>query len=93
MQKQHTGLTEAQHRELAETLRRISAEVSMVTQTLEQAYGRNSKVFRSGFTIDVALGDLKEELAGHLAREWSKADGSTGVETIVKARGFYERAV
>ncbi|TVQ18614.1 MAG: hypothetical protein EA367_14095 [Leptolyngbya sp. DLM2.Bin15] len=85
------GLTEAQHRAIAEVLRKISLDLSEVMNQIDQAYGRDSTAFRAGFSVDIAVGDLKDELSRRLAREWSRSEGATGVETIVKARGLYER--
>ena len=93
MSSNHSGFSESDHLEMAQTLKRLSNELSLMMSRLEQAYGRDSKAFRTSFAIDLALGDLKEELAAYLAREWSKADGSMGVETIVKARGVYEKVL
>lgn len=91
MQQRPMGLTESQHRAIADMLRKISLDLSEIMNQIDQAYGRDSKPFRAGFSVDAAIGDLKNELSHHLAREWSKAEGATGVETIVKARGLYER--
>jgi hypothetical protein len=91
MQQYSPGLTEQEHDAIAKKLNRLSNELSSILAQIDRGYGRESKAFRTGFAIDLAVGDLKEELAQSLAREWARMDGSMGVDTIVKARSLYEQ--